>query len=139
MDDALTQLRLEISKLDPTSDPALQWITTTATDLDCKRFLAGHQLKVKDALQLMQKCSKWRYEYKTDELISKYEPTDPEALTLEIRFARAYLPLGIIGHDAENRPIMLQKLSAVDFPRIIAELGLDKVIELVSLISVNIH
>jgi hypothetical protein len=121
---ALSNLRKELSKLD-NSDPKNAW-ALQASDAQCLKFLIGHKLKVDEAFKLMVKCSAWRLEYKADGLIKKIEASDAPQ---EIRFAKAYLPMGVIGKDSEGRPIMLNRMSAIDFPRVLGDFGLDKAIE----------
>lgn len=121
MEIALSELNEKIALLG--ADEELRWVVHS-TPLQREKFLQGHKLKPDRALELMVKCSKWRHSYGTDGLIQKYlEPTQ------HARFAKAYLPVGRIGEDHERRPVMLKRLAAVDFPRIIADLGLDKTVE----------
>lgn len=121
---ALANLRKEFAKLDKT-DPKNAW-ALAASDAQCLKFLIGHKLKVDEAFKLMTKCSAWRLEYKTDDLIRKIEAPDAPQ---EVRFAKAYLPMGVIGKDAEGRPVMLNRMSAIDFPRVLGDFGLDKAVE----------
>ena len=121
---ALAMLRKELDRLDK-SELKNTW-AIQASDFQCLKFLIGHKMKVDEAFKLMVKCSAWRYEFKTSELISKMEALNAPP---EVRFAKAYLPMGVIGQDSEGRPVMLQRISAIDFPRVIGDFGLDKVIE----------
>ncbi|KAH9253176.1 hypothetical protein BASA81_008858 [Batrachochytrium salamandrivorans] len=124
MEIALAELNEKIALLDgDKAEEELQWVINS-TPLQREKFLQGHKLKSDRAFELMVKCSKWRHSYGADGLIQKYlEPTQ------HVRFAKAYLPVGRIGEDYERRPVMLQRLAAVDFPRIISDLGLDKTVE----------
>ena len=117
-------LRKELDRLDK-SELKNTW-AIQASDFQYLKFLIGHKMKVDEAFKLMVKCSAWRYEFKTSELISKMEALNAPP---EVRFAKAYLPMGVIGRDSEGRPVMLQRISAIDFPRVIGDFGLDKVIE----------
>ena len=89
------------------------------------RFLRGHGLKPAEAFKLLKKAGAWRRDYKADNLIHSIE-VERKAEPL-VRAARAYIPMGIVAHDADGRPIMLDRLAAVDFVRAIQEFGLETV------------
>ena len=122
---ALEDLKALIVKECAESNPANDWIKKN-DDKGLLRYLKGHNYNLKESLKYLKKTGEWRHEYKTDELIAKYETSNP---TLEIRFARAYIPMGIIGADDMNRPVLLNRMSAVDFPKVLDSYGLDQTIE----------
>jgi len=80
---------------------------------------------VDESLDLIVKCGHWRRTNDIDHLIAKIE----SSAALNIRFAKAYLPMGVIGHDAVGRPVNLNRMSMIDFPRVLADNGLDKAVE----------
>jgi hypothetical protein len=121
---ALTALRDKIAQLDA-FEPKHEWISST-TDSQCTKFLVGHDFDVEKAFDLMCKCSTWRLEYKTKDLIERVES---ETCSQVHRFAKAYFPMGVIGKDNEGRSVVLNHLAAVDFPKILAEFGLENALE----------
>jgi hypothetical protein len=119
--EALTLLRKQIDAISFDSNPDLEWIKS-ATDGECLRFLEGHGLQVPKAFELMMACSIWRNAYKPDDLLLKYDqPEDP--VGFDIRFAKAYFPIGILGPDREGHPVFLNRMGMVD-----CKLNLDSIV-----------
>jgi len=120
---ALTALREKIAGLAASEDDN-KWICSAPDDI-CLKFLVGHNLNVKTAFNLMQQCSKWRFEKKVDTLYERYSADS----SISTRFAKAYFPATILGRDPEGRPICLNQMGVVDYPKIMQEFGIEKVIE----------
>jgi len=98
---------------------------STCSDHTLLRFLRGHKLRPDEALDLLVRCGHWRRDKGVDGLIHRMETSK----TLDVRFAKAYLPMGVIGRDASGRPVLLNMMSMIDFPRVLGDFGLEKAVE----------
>jgi hypothetical protein len=105
--------------------PGEEWASTCGDAVQL-RFLRGHKFKIDAAVKLLKKAGAWRKSYDADTLLQRFEIPNPP---VDIRFARAYLPLGVIGHEYEGRPVTMTRLAAIDFPRILSEFDLNRAIE----------
>jgi len=120
---ALEQLKALIAR-DALAVPGEEYARTCGDDVRL-RFLRGHKLRPAESLKLLKRAGAWRASYRTDSLIGKYETS----AAVDVRFAKAYLPMGVIGHDREGRPVVYDHLAGIDFPRILSDFGLDRALE----------
>ena len=121
----LPELRKELEQLDA-SDETLEWARTAASDEQCLRFLVGHNCKVKEVVKLMAASSKWRHEKQLPTLVETVESDQ----SVHARFARAYLPVTLLGVDPEGRSVTFLRMGAMDFPRLVPDdaLGIDRMV-----------
>ena len=89
------------------------------------RFLKGHGGDVDEALQYMMAGSKKRWEAQTDTWFEGYEKDLSPATVI----VKGHWPAGITGRDHRGKPVVYNHLTAVDFPGLIAAVGMHALIK----------
>ena len=119
---ALDELKRMISET-PASLPNRRWLVNCG-ELTMLRYIRGHKLNVKTAFKMITDTAKWRQEYKTDDVVTNWaNDTSPEATLI-----KGYMPLAVLGFDFRGRAVQINKMSAIDFPGLLREVGLERMV-----------
>jgi len=100
------------------------WLVSTP-DSTYERFLQGHGLHVDTALSLMVDAAKWRKEFELDKLMDTWETDD----SIEAVILRGYIPIGTVGVNRTGKPVIVNRLSAIDFTNLNAAVGMSNMLK----------
>jgi len=117
-----------IRNVKETDDRSFVWMKQLQ-DVYIIRYLYGHKMNPDTAIKYLKYSSGWRQKYGIDEIHETFR-------NLSTTFAKQlnqYYPVCNLGHMPSGDPVVIYRLSMVDFPGLLREFSAE------SLVQFNIH
>jgi hypothetical protein len=101
------------------------WLSTDVSDETLLRFYEGHGRDLAETKRYLKDSAEWREStFKIADRLKEWKADE----SAEARLLREWFPWGEIGRDVAGRPILLLRVSYLDFGRLAKTAGWDRMV-----------